>query len=117
MPALSSSTPRRHYTLDKSMAKTSTANVLLQGIGELLQENFSQNKEKILIHEGSHGGYAASVCVPWRLAIWVAARATLGGTTTGEPRTALNPQTTAGKMGDMQKDHDASLARYSQHMP
>ncbi|KAL2017093.1 hypothetical protein VTK56DRAFT_2616 [Thermocarpiscus australiensis] len=43
----------RHYTLDKSMTKTSTSDVLMQSIGELLQKNFAENQKNILIKEAS----------------------------------------------------------------
>ncbi|KAL2135709.1 hypothetical protein VTI74DRAFT_7226 [Chaetomium olivicolor] len=41
----------RHYTLDKNMAKTSTADVLMQSITGLLQKNFAQHNATILVEE------------------------------------------------------------------
>ncbi|KAL2131180.1 hypothetical protein VTI74DRAFT_5446 [Chaetomium olivicolor] len=43
----------RHYTLDKLMAKTSTSDVLMQSIGELLQKNFAENQKALVMKEGS----------------------------------------------------------------
>ncbi|GAB1312579.1 Nucleotide-diphospho-sugar transferase domain-containing protein [Madurella fahalii] len=41
----------RHYTLDKEMAKSSTGDVLMQSMAELLQRNYAENHKNILIEE------------------------------------------------------------------
>ncbi|KAH8912504.1 hypothetical protein BR93DRAFT_81816 [Coniochaeta sp. PMI_546] len=41
----------RHYTLEKTLTKTSASDVLMQSIAELLQRNFAENHKYILVEE------------------------------------------------------------------
>lgn len=42
----------RHYTVDKSLAKTSTVNALMQNVVELLQKQFAVDRKNMVIEEG-----------------------------------------------------------------
>lgn len=41
----------RHHTLDKSLAKTSTANVMAQSMTELMQKTLLKNKAQLWVGE------------------------------------------------------------------